>query len=163
MKSGAGEPLVEILGAEVTERGYRIVARFSDPYLEPVAPGAFYDKQGSGEEVFPVHRVSKRDGLTLTFETFDSGRKLPPVGRALFYRGWWVRAAMDAALDVRCEWKRLAYPDNGSHDHCLFTWETISASTGERLGYFSEKYGWITEKAYMDFIVRDVFRLRNRP
>jgi hypothetical protein len=160
MKSPSGEPLVEVLEAGVTERGYRVVCRFSEAYLDHVAPGALYDKPGSADPVFLVHRVSKQDGLVYTFETFDAGMKLPPVGRKFYYRGWWVRAAMLAALDASALWKRSAYPDNGSHDHCLFTWEAIGASEPHKVAYFSETHGWITEQAYVDFIVRDIYHLR---
>lgn len=162
MKSSAGEPFVEVLRAESTDRGFRVVCKFSEPHREPIAPGALYDKPKLGEERFPLHRVSKRDGLTITFETFSPGLSVPPppVGKSFFYRGWWTQAAMNAALDRHGDWKRIAYPNDGTHEHCLFLWETISSYTGERIGYYSSKHGWITERAYTDFIVRDVYHLR---
>lgn len=67
---------------------------------------------------------------------------------------------MRAALDLGADWKRLAYPDDGTHEHCLFTWTTISSYEGERAGYFSPKHGWITDRSYAEFIVRDIYRLR---
>ena len=85
---------------------------------------------------------------------------MPRPGDVLFYRAWWVPKAMDAALDKEAKWTRKNYPDNGDHDHCLFTWETISAYEGSREGYWSEKYGWITVKAYDDVIANDLYRLR---
>jgi hypothetical protein len=160
MKSPAGEPLVEVNAAEKTDRGFRTVCRFSEPYLDPVAPGALYDKPSSGNAQFLIHRLTKRDGLTITFDTFGVGDSPPPVGRQFYYRAWWRYQAMDAALDVATRWTRLAYPDDGTHEHCLFTWKAISSHTGQRIGYCSQKYGWITEQAYMDFIVRDIYRLR---
>jgi hypothetical protein len=160
MKSSAGEPLVEIVSAAPTDRGYRVVCRFSEPYVEPVAPGAFYDRPGSSDPLFPVHRTSKKDGLTFDFETFSAGLKPPPAGKALFYRGWWTKAAMRAALEIDGGWRRLAYPDDGTHEHCLFTLAAISSRDGERIGYHSPKHGWITERSYIDFIVRDIYRLR---
>lgn len=160
MKSRSGEPLVEVLEAAVTDRGVRIVCRFSEAYLDPVAPGALYDKPGSADAAFLVRRVSKKDELVYTFETFDTELKPPPVGRHFFYRGWWVRAAMKAALDASARWQRKAYPENGSHDHCLFTWEGIGAQEPNKVAYFSEAHGWITERAYVDFIVRDIYHLR---
>jgi hypothetical protein len=160
MKSSIGEPLIEVLSAQATERGYRVVCRFSEPYVEPVAPGALYETPGSGDALFPVHRVSKKEGLTFEFETFSSGLKLPPSGKTFSYRGWWTRGAMKAALDSDGGWRRLAYPNDGTHEHCLFTSETISSYTGEKIGYYSANHGWITERSYMEFIVRDIYRLR---
>ena len=160
MKSSVGEPRVEILESSRIDDGCRVVCRFSEAYSDPVAPGAFYEKPASAEDVFRVHRVADRVGLVFTFETFGTDLPLLPSGRSLFYRGWWTKAAMRAALDVNCNWERMAYPNDGTHEHCLFTWAAIAADEGERVGYFSKTHGWVAERAYMDFVVRDIYRLR---
>lgn len=67
---------------------------------------------------------------------------------------------MKAALDTAAVWDYRVYPDDGNHDHCVFTWETISKSTEVKDGYWCEPYGWIAKQAYDDFIVRDVYHLR---
>jgi hypothetical protein len=67
---------------------------------------------------------------------------------------------MEAALDAATVWEHREYPDDGSHDHCLFTWETIAAYAENRVGWYSEKHGWVTAKAYQDFIANDVYHLR---
>src|SRR5690606_33677939 len=100
MKSSSGEPSVEVLEALETDRGFRLVCRFDEPYQDPVAPGALYDEPGSAEAQFFVHKLVEQNGLIYTFETFERGLKPPSVGRQFYYRGWWVRAAMRAALDV---------------------------------------------------------------
>jgi hypothetical protein len=163
MKSNSGEPRVEVLEALATDHGFRFVCRFSEQYMDPVAPGALYDQPGSSDAQFLVHKLVKQDGLLHTFETFEEGSKPPPVGQQFYYRGWWVRAAMRAALDASTHWERKVYPDNGSHDHCLFSWEAIGAGESHNMAYFSEVHGWITEQAYEDFIVRDIYHLRQKP
>jgi hypothetical protein len=68
---------------------------------------------------------------------------------------------MRAALDQTAIWERRVYPGEvGDHDHCLFTWETISSYAGAKEGYWTEKYGWITTQAYEDFIIKDIYHLR---
>ena len=162
MKSTSGEPRVEVLEALETDSGFRLVCRFDEAYMDPVAPGALYDRPDSADAQFLVHKLVEQSGLIYTFETFERGVKPPPVGRQFYYRGWWVRAAMQAALDVSARWERKAYPDNGSHDHCLFSWEAIGANEPHKVAYFSEVHGWITEQAYVDFIARDFYFLRQK-
>jgi hypothetical protein len=68
---------------------------------------------------------------------------------------------MEAALDQNAVWEYMTYPDNGNHEHCLFTWTTIAAYVDyDRTGYWCGKYGWITEKSYQDFIRDDIYHLR---
>jgi hypothetical protein len=67
---------------------------------------------------------------------------------------------MEAALNRNVLWEHREYPDDGNHDHCLFTWETIAAYAETRSGYWSREYGWITKSAYDDFIRDDIYRLR---
>lgn len=160
MKSAAGEPKVRVLSAERLGDRCRVVCRFSEPCSDPIAPGALYERPGSGDAFFPLHRIVHRDDWTLTFETFSLERPVPPTEKDFFYRAWWLPAAMSAALDSKAEWRRSVYPDDGTHEHCLFSWETISAYTGERVGYHSRAHGWITERSFRDHIAGDIFRLR---
>jgi hypothetical protein len=67
---------------------------------------------------------------------------------------------MTAALDAAARWQHLPYPDDGSHQHCLFSWETIASYAPARSGYFSPAHGWITEQAYKEVIEDDVYHLR---
>lgn len=69
---------------------------------------------------------------------------------------------MKAALDTGAIWQHRKYPDDGNHDHCLFSWETIAAYGETNTGYWCREHGWITEKAYEDFIRDDIYRLRGR-
>jgi hypothetical protein len=144
-----------------TDRGHRMVCRFSKPYGEPIAPGGLYKSPKCSTESVAVHRVASVNGENITFELFSTNTsELPAVGSTFFYRGWWVRAAMDAVLDADATWELRAYPDDGSHDHCLFTWETISANTECRVAYWSDTHGWATEQAYKQFVRGDPLHLR---
>jgi hypothetical protein len=157
----SSDTTVEVMAVDPTARGYRIVCRFSKPYGDPVAPGGLYSDPRSGEEAFAVHRVLSRSGSEVTFESFLPSTAGPPrVGSSWFYRGWWVKAAMDAVLDTTATWEHREYPNDGTHEHCLFTWETIAPYAVERSGYWSSAHGWVTEKAYTDFILNDVYHLR---
>lgn len=157
------EPVVEILKAELFSGGSRITCRFNKPYSEPVAPGGLYTECDASSASFVVHRAIASQGEEVTFETFGvESQCLPPVGASFFFRAWWIRPAMDTALDTAAVWDHRTYPDNGDHHHCLFTWETIAAHAEQKAGWWSAKYGWITEKAYQDFIVNDRYHLRER-
>ncbi len=161
MEQPSASPTVEILSTTLLEDGRRTVCRFNQPYGEPVAPGGLYEDPMSGHEVFAMHKVVARDGNQLTFESYGPHAVPAPLpGSVFFYRGWWVKAAMAAALDTAASWKHSDYPKDGSHEHCLFTWVTIASYAPARSAYFSEPHGWITEKAYREFIEEDVYRLR---
>jgi hypothetical protein len=126
-----------------------------------VAPAGLYLDPNSGEEEFQLHRVVEVDGLKYTFETFDRTHLLPKVGKVFSYRGWWFPEAMEAVLDTEEKWEKRKYPDNGSHHHCIFNWETIASYAECNEGYYSEKYGWITCESYNKYIVSDIYRLRS--
>lgn len=161
MTEPLADPLVEIISAEAFSGGHRIACRFNRPYSEPVAPGGLYTEPNSAHESSAVHRVISRRGEILTFETYGvEGEPLPPIGTTFFYRGWWLPAAMAAALDTTAVWEYRTYPDDGNHDHCLFTWDKIAAYADQKVGWWSAKHGWATESAYENFIAKDIYRLR---
>jgi hypothetical protein len=136
-----------------------VVVRFDVAPSRPIAPAALYVEAHSGHERFQLHRLVRIQGAVLTFETFNSTQSLPSVGSSYFFRSWWVRRAMEAALDVETPWTRSFYPDDGSHEHCLFSWASIEAGTENAEGYYS-KYGWITVRSFEAFIRDDVYGVR---
>lgn len=127
----------------------------------PVAPaGLYWDPSGGLEQLaLELHRVTKRNGLCFTFETFGFKGELPGKDTKLYYRGWWLEEAMDAALDKENVWELLDYPDDGTDSQCLFTWETICSYRELSRGWKS-RYGWATEAAYTQHILRDEYGLQ---
>jgi hypothetical protein len=154
-------PVAKILSAEFAEQVATVVVEIYRPdYLSyPVAPADLrnIDTQRS---VFPFHQLVGHKEHELTFETYETPYTLPKVGGRYEFCSWWTPEAMDALRDLTAEWKPLAYPDNHDHDHCLFTYETISNYKGEKQGYSSD-HGWITIQAYREFIEQDILRVRS--
>ena len=153
------EPKAEILEASRSGDVSTIVARFDRVPSPPIAPAALYVDPRSGNEQFQLHRLVKIADNVLEFQTFSSTHELPQVGDDFSFRSWWVKHAMEACLDTETKWIREEYPDNGGHEHCLFTWEAIEANSKNSEGYHS-KYGWITVKAYENFIRDDIYQAR---
>src|SRR5262249_42486468 len=124
----------------------------------PIAPASI-TKAESSAPIFIFHQLVARSGAELTFETYDSEYPLPTVGAIYDFCSNFSLEHMDAARDTKAIWRRSVYPDDGSHAHCVLTWETISAYSGQQEGYQSE-HGWITVEAYHKFIEQDRYRLR---
>jgi hypothetical protein len=125
----------------------------------PLVPAALWDLTEPRVEVMQLHQVQEIQGDVLTVVTFEFSQTLPEVGREYAYQQWWNPDAMDAVTDVRREWELKVYPDNGSHEHCLLTFETISAYQGQKRGYESNG-DWIVPEAYEKYIRDDFLRLR---
>ena len=154
------EPIAEIVEATRHDDVSVVAARFDLAPMAPIAPGALYAEPKSGNEQFQLHKLIRVDGRTLTFQTLNSAHSLPKVGERYFFRSWWVKPAMEAALDTDAIWMRQVYPDDGTHQHCLFSWEAIEANSANAEGYWSQKHGWITVRAYENFIRDDIYRIR---
>jgi hypothetical protein len=153
------EPKVEILEVSQNRDVTRIVARFDKAVSDPVAPSGLYINPKSGSERFQLHKLISQDELVFTFETYHSAHPLPMMGDMYSYRGWWLPKAIEAVLDEEAQWQREQYPNNGNHDHCLLTWETIASYSQTSEGYHSE-HGWITVDAYNKFIRDDIYHLK---
>ncbi len=136
-----------------------VCVRFDRMDSGPVAPAGLYVDPKIGQERFQLHKLARKDGMLFYFETYNSTHPLPIPDEVYFYRGWWLQEAMEGALDSTAIWEKEVYPVNEGHEHCLFTWETISAYSENSEGYRS-KHGWITVDAYNKFIRDDIYRLR---
>jgi hypothetical protein len=123
----------------------------------PIAPCNLQDGNGY---VFPFHQLVAREKARLTFETYETQYVHPNVNAEYEFLSNWLPDAMDAVRDLDTNWVYGVYPDNNDHDHCLLTYMTISAKNNHKSGYCS-KYGWVTVKAYKDFIEKDQLRVRN--
>lgn len=130
------------------------------PYFGPLAPCAL-DMTLYDNPVCELHRMGEKVGRRVVFERFDAlDSREPEIGRTYFYRGYWIPEFLDAAMDTEAVWSLRDYPDNGDHDHSLFTWDTIAAYADNKQGYFNERHGWVTVEAYAQFIKGDLYRLR---
>ena len=159
---GYVEPKGAIVSVSEQENVTRVMVEFDRMDIGPVAPAGLYVDPKTGNEQFQLHRVVSNNGLVYTFDTFRSTHPSPKVGDVFSYRGWWLPEAMEAALDQNEKWMKKKYPDNGNHDHCLFTWDTIASYAENSEGYFSEKYGWITSESFEKYIHGDVYHLRDK-
>lgn len=158
------EPVVKVLSAnrqgDVVYLRLKVIDRNSWP-SSPLAPAGLYQIDNPEQEHFQLHRFISQDADTLSYKTYDQTSPLPRVGQRALFRVWWTEWQLKLVLDQDREWVRRAYPDNGEHDHCALTWETIAAYSDHSEGYESEG-DWITVEAYEVFILQDRLRLRRR-
>ena len=154
------EPKGLIKEATETNDVSRLVIEFDRMDSGPIAPAGLYIDPKTGTEQFQLHKHIDKKAQIHTFETYRSTHPLPKIGSVYSYRGWWLQKAMDAALDEKETWEKVIYPDNGNHEHCLFSWETIASYVENNEAYHSNKYGWISCESYLNFIKNDIYRLR---
>jgi hypothetical protein len=158
-----GRPPAQLVAVETRGGVTRVVLTvLKMEYLPgpPLAPGGLWDPDDESRAVLQLHKLVEQSNSTLVFETYDHAGPLPEPGRHYIFGSWWTSDALDAVLDRQAVWVRERYPDDGAHEHCLLTWETIAAyGPYQREGYRSE-HGWITMAAYETYIEKDLLRLR---
>lgn len=158
-----GCPPAKLVAVETRDGVTRVVLTILDmDYLPgpPLAPGELRDPDDQYRVVLPLHKLVKQTGSTLVFETYNHAGPLPKPGQQFSFGSLWEPTALDAVLDRQAVWVRERYPDDGTHEHCLLTWETLAAyGPYQREGYRSE-HGWITVAAYETYIEQDLLRLR---
>ncbi|HYE94655.1 MAG TPA: hypothetical protein VD962_00470 [Rubricoccaceae bacterium] len=150
-------PLAKVIRIERDGDVVVTVIEQKRPPPDPLAPGALYERENSTAEVFQLHKLIRRDGERLTFETYDTSGTLPEPGEEFEFRPWWLSHAMEALLDPEAGWERAQFTGDDDDDLCLFTWEKMIEHPD---GYHS-KYGWVTADAYNAYIRDDKLRMRS--
>jgi hypothetical protein len=155
------EPKAKVVHASRRDDVITVVVEVSSLFSEPLAPGGLYLIGKPEQEIMQLHSLKATNGNAITYETYDYAGELPTVGAEYIYRVWWTPGQIAAVTDTSRKWSYEEYPDNGDHDHCLLTGETIAADAEQKAGYRSGK-DWITEEAYKTYIVDDKLRIRHR-
>jgi hypothetical protein len=155
------EPTAKVIDVEISGDTVTMKIEVSQLPLPPLAPGGLYLLNMPEQEVIQLHNLQMQDQNILTYRTYEHKGDLPQLGAEYIYRVWWRPDQLEAVTDTKRNWIYAEYPDNGDHDHCLLTWETIAAYSEHKGGYRSGK-DWITEEAYKTYILEDRLRLRQR-
>jgi len=129
----------------------------------PFAPASLNKTDAStypDDLIYELHKCVGQSDQQLIYETYGATSPPPAEHLVCILRLWWAPDQLEAVADTKANWVYKVYPANGSHEHCLLSWETIAAY-GDYLhdGYHSE-HGWITVEAYRKYIKLDMLRLR---
>lgn len=159
-------PTVQVMAAERANGISRLtlqVLNGKDVLGPPFAPASLAKADGSAYPdnlIYELHKCIGQSDQQLIYETYEATNPLPAEALVCILRQWWAADQLEAAADTKANWVYEVYPANGSHEHCLLSWETITAY-GDFLhdGYHSE-HGWITVEAYRKYIEQDRLRLR---
>lgn len=153
---------VTLTGLERQSSGLLVTLTSNDLRGVELAPAFLFELTAvpQRDPVVVLEWLVRRD----TTFCFEAAPELVPlqVGRTYGYQGFWDGNGYDAVADLGATWERAEYPDNGDHDHCVISFETISAYSGERFGYRNPAHGWITEEAHREQIVNDIYGIRRR-
>ncbi|GEM_PF-1633126 len=155
------EPKAKVIDISRRNDIVTIILEVSSIDPGPLAPSGLYVVGDPGKQVIEFHKLQAANGKVLTFETYNYNGKLPDIGSLYLHRLWWTPDQLEAVKDTSRIWTHEKYPDNGDHDHCLLTWETIAAYAEQNGGYRSGR-DWITEAAYQTYIVDDKLRVRKK-
>lgn len=154
-------PTARVGNVSVSDDVCTIEVEISDvSYLNyPVAPAWLWSEKAN-EMVFPLDQLIYQESNLLRFETYDPRPALPFVGDTHQFISLWGHWAMDAVQDTSAVWTRQNYPYPGEHAHCLLTWQTIADDSEHKDG-FASVHGWVTVKAYAEYIQNDRCRIRS--
>ena len=155
------EPTAKVIDLDISGDTVTIKIEVSQLPSPPLAPGGLYLLNKPEQEVIQLHNLQTQNQNVLTYTTYEHKGNLPQIGTEYIYRLWWRPDQLEAVTDRNRNWAYEEYPDNGGHEHCLLTWETIAAYSEHNGGYRSGK-DWITEEAYKLYIIEDKLRLRQR-
>ncbi len=153
---------VTVIGVERGSSGLLITVTSNDLRGEELAPAFLFELTPEPQrDALVILEWLQSRGESYCFEAAQERTPLQ-VGRTYGYQGIWDGNGYDAVADLDAHWEHAEYPDNGDHDHCAISFETISSYTGERFGYRNPDHGWITEEAYREQIVDDIYGIRRR-
>ena len=155
------EPTAKVIDVEISGDTVTIQIEVSQLPSPPLAPGGLYLLNMPEQEVIQLHDLQTQNQNVLTYKTYEHKGDLPHVGTEYICRLWWRPDQLEAVADTNRSWIYEEYPDNGDHEHCLLTSETIAAYSEHKGGYRSGK-DWITEEAYKLYIVENKLRLRQQ-
>jgi hypothetical protein len=74
----------------------------------------------------------------------------------------WSPWQLELAMSDASAWKKAFYPDNGDHDHCALTWETIAAYGDYIHEAYTNGSDWITPDAFNRYIVGNEAHVRKQ-
>ncbi len=149
----------------IQDEGSVLVVSFDKILLPPVIPaflfGLTQSREALNRNALVILQWNRNEGPEWIFEVSATPRDVE-VGRHYGMQEMWTPEAYDAVTDLTATWVEAQYPNDGTHEHCLVTFATISAHTGEHAGYVSSEHGWLSERAYQEHIVRDAYGIRAR-
>lgn len=152
------DPTATIVRMERSGGGARVTVDISGRVSPPLFPASLL--RAEGDEALHLDRLISEEGdEAFVFETFAAPDELPVAGATYIFRPWWTPDALELVTDTTRQWVREQYPDNGGHDHCPLTWETIAANAGDGMAYRSGN-DWISTTAYEKYIRDDHLRVR---
>jgi hypothetical protein len=157
-------PQVVVVGAVTSCDGYTDLELRGSlaPYRPAFAPAGLYDLETERVEAAQLHKFVSANPAEerAVFRTFAPHCPSPRLANGRYvYRPWWTPDQFALVLDLERIWSRERYPDDGSHEHCFLSWESIASYADNKEGYRSGGL-WITVDAYEKYIRDDIFRCR---
>jgi hypothetical protein len=152
------DPIATVL--EVANQGdvLRISVQIAGRLHPPLFPASLLVREG--EEAVRLDRlISQTSDGTFSFESYGETETAVIPGQTFVFRPWWTPDALALVEDTTRRWVRERYPNNGSHEHCPLTWETIAANEGDGTGYRSGT-DWISVTAYEQYVRDDKLHVR---
>lgn len=156
-------PIATIKTVSNRERPEVILVSFDRSPTHPIAPAFLFDSapQLYARTPLAVLEWGWQEGAVWRFELANAPRDVN-IGASYGYQAMWSASGFDAVADLDAVWVESDYPDDGTHEHCLLTYATISAYQGDRTGYRSDTHGWLTSDAYREHIALDRYGIRAR-
>ncbi len=101
--------IAEVVAASAAEDTLQVTLRIHPVPFDPVAPASLYAGENYDVRVLDLHRVIRREGDEITFESFDLAAVLPAAGDTYLFSAWWVPWQLEVARVPVTKWHRQAF------------------------------------------------------
>ena len=100
------QPVAEIIRCHKQGEVLQTVLSLSHLPASPIAPASLYERHQNGAKVLELHKVVRRTGNRITFQTYDDQVKPLKPGRVYVFTSWWSLDQLQLVQDSSRRWKK---------------------------------------------------------
>ncbi len=100
------QPVADIISYHKQGEVLQTILRLNDSPASPIAPASLYEPQQNGAKVLELHKVVRRTGSRITFQTYDDQVIPLKSGSVYDFVSWWSIDQLKLVRDSSRQWKK---------------------------------------------------------